>query len=212
MSAQIISQPPEEIATVVRTRTEVLETMKRWILEGGGAQDALDDPQLHSSFISFLRHPTDHEPPDAVASDQNVQNGFRTINDSRTEVYASFTAQTMRPTVRAVPDQVTESSTSASYNPDPPDIDHIEPEELVGNLDAMAAATFRNVTQEVRNVALPNFNFLTSRRICSSLLTYWRCSPRTVPDGSPLMNRARFPMRWKSNQFICISRMSSLLP
>ncbi|KAI0090890.1 hypothetical protein BDY19DRAFT_887550 [Irpex rosettiformis] len=150
LSAQINSQaaPAGEIATVVRARTEVLETINRWIHEGGGAQDALDDPQLLSSFISFFRHPTDHEPPEAVASDFNVHAGFGTINDNRKAVYASFTAQIMRPTVRAVPDPVTESSNPASYSSDPPDIDNIEPEELVGNLDAMAAATFRNVTQE----------------------------------------------------------------
>ncbi len=151
LSAQINSQSvsPGEIAAVVRARSEVLETFNRWIHDGGGAQDALDDHQLLSSFISFFRHPTDHEPPEAIASDSNVQAAFGIINDNRKAVYASFTAQTMRPTVRAVPEPVSELSSSASFSHEPPDIDSIEPEELVGNLDAMAAATFRNVTQEV---------------------------------------------------------------
>jgi GTPase-activating protein BEM2 len=164
LSAQVNTQStsPSEIATVVRARSEVLETMNRWIHEGGGAQDALDYPQLLSSFIAFFSHPTDHEPPEGLVSDYNIQAGFSLINDNRKAVYASFTAQTMRPTVKAMPDSINEL-TSTSFSPDPPDIDNIEVEELVGNLDAMAAAAFRNVTQEVSSVfigQLINFNAL----------------------------------------------------
>ncbi|KAI0689000.1 hypothetical protein BC835DRAFT_1371134 [Cytidiella melzeri] len=150
LSSQINAQSPTsaEIAAVVRARSEVLEAMNRWIHEGGGAQDALDDPQLLSAFMSFFSHPTDHEPPEGLTSDPHVQAGFSLINDNRRAVRASFTAQSMRPIVRALPDPTGESFPSASYDSDPPDVDSIEAEELVGNLDAMAAATFRNVTKE----------------------------------------------------------------
>lgn len=124
--------------------------MNRWIHEGGGAQDALDNPMLYSAFVSFFRHPSDHAPPEIPdADDSGIRPGFSLINDNRKAVYASFIAQTLRPIVRAIPDPVVDSAASASYGPDPPDIDHIEAEELVGNIDAMAAATFRNISQEV---------------------------------------------------------------
>lgn len=154
LSAQIKSPTPSsaEIASVVRARSEVLETLNRWIHDGGGAQDALDDPQLLSSFMTFFRHKPDHEPPALLAADANVQAGFTLINENRKAVQASFITQTMRPIVKAIPDPVVEVPSATSYGPDAPDIDNIEPEELVGNMDAMAAATFRNVTQEVRRI------------------------------------------------------------
>lgn len=137
---------------MVRARAEVLETMSRWIHEGGGAQDALDDPQLYASFMTFFNSPTEHAPPTEFADDAHVQRGFATINENRKAVLASFTLQTMRPISRNSMGSelyASESSTSPSFGSEPPDIDKTKPEELVNNIDAMAAATFRNVTQEV---------------------------------------------------------------
>lgn len=154
LTAQIKSQSPSaaEVASVVRARSEVLETINRWIHDGAGAQDALDDSQLLASFTAFFRDSSDHAPPSHLLNnnDSNVHGGFSLINDNRKAVYASFMAQTMRPIVRPALEPVGDSSTSASYGPEAPDIEKITAEELVGNLDAMAAATFRNVTQEVR--------------------------------------------------------------
>lgn len=155
MAAQIKSQSlaPGELASVIRARSEVLETISRWIHDGGGAQDALDDPQLHSAMLSFFRHPTDHAAPVVAAADlSSVQHGFSLVNENLKAVFASFSAQTMRPIVRTISvyEAAADGSSAASNaGPEPPDIDQLSPEALVNNLDSMAAAAFRNVTQEV---------------------------------------------------------------
>lgn len=154
ISAQVTTATPSasEVAAVVRARTEVLETISRWIHEGGGAQDALDDPQLHASLMSFFNNPTEHTPSADASGDANVQRGFATINENRKAVLISFSLQTMRPITRNMSgsELFLDPSPSPSFGPDPPDIDQIKPEALVSNIDAMAAAAFRNVTQEVR--------------------------------------------------------------
>lgn len=153
VGAQVKSQSPSssEVAAVVRARTEVLETISRWIHEGGGAQDALDDAQLYASLLAFFNSPTEHAPPSDLADDSRVQRGFATINDNRKAVLTSLTLQTMRPIVRAHPgfDLSLEPLQSSSFGPEPPNIDEVKPEDLVNNIDAMAAAVFRNVSQEV---------------------------------------------------------------
>ena len=135
----------------MRARTEVLETMSRWIHEGGGAQDALDDAQLHTSVLSFLSSPTEHAPPSELSDEPQVQRAFATINENRKAVLQSFSLQTMRPLSRHVSasELYSESSQAPSFGSDAPDIDTITPEDLVSNFDAMAAAAFQNVTQEV---------------------------------------------------------------
>lgn len=139
------------MAAVIRARTEVLETISRWIHEGGGAQDTLDDPQLYASLLSFFNSPTEHAPPAESASDPQVQRGFATINENRKAVLISLSLQTLRPIARNVfgSEILLEPSPSPSFGPEAPDIDQVKPEDLVNNIDAMAAAAFRNVTHEV---------------------------------------------------------------
>ncbi|KAJ3539493.1 hypothetical protein NM688_g6351 [Phlebia brevispora] len=154
VAAQIKSQSlaPGELPAVIRTRSEVIETISRWIHDGGGAQDALDDFQLNAALLSFFRHPTEHSPPPvSVADTPSVQHGFALINDNLKAVFAAFTAQTSRPILRSIPvsDISTEASASISTSSsEPPDVDKLSPGDFIQNLDAMALATFRNVTQE----------------------------------------------------------------
>jgi GTPase-activating protein BEM2 len=143
----------------MRARTEVFETINRWIHDGGGAQDALDDAQLYASIISFLDSTTEHCPPSELADDSQVQRAFTTINENRKAVLQSFTHQTMRPLASNISTselfpQSSQSSQPPSFGSDPPDIDTITAEELVSNFDAMAAAAFQNVTQEVCRAVL----------------------------------------------------------
>jgi hypothetical protein len=62
-----------------------------------------------------------------------------------------FRSQTMRPTCRDMPafKPPVGNSKTRNLGRDPPDIDRIDPEQLVDNLDAMAAAAFSNVSEEV---------------------------------------------------------------
>ncbi|EKM53679.1 uncharacterized protein PHACADRAFT_198103 [Phanerochaete carnosa HHB-10118-sp] len=144
------SPPSAEVAAVVRARTEVLEAISRWIHEGGGAQDALDDSQLHSAFVAFFNNPTEHVPVPEAAEVPQVRRGFATINENRKAVFQSFMLQTMRPVVRAVSsaELFSEQASVPLFGPEIPDFDQTKPEDLVNNMDAMAAAAFRNVTQE----------------------------------------------------------------
>ncbi|KAJ7747010.1 rho GTPase activating protein 22 [Mycena metata] len=145
-----------EFLYVAGSRTEVLDTIKDWLTRGGGAQDILDDPQLHSAVRSFLDNPTDHVmPQSANSSDPGVEQAWGTLTDVRCRLRRTFDSHTMRPPApfpslaNATPASVNgQRSRPQNQTRDPPDIDRIDPEELVDNLDAMACAAFGNVTQE----------------------------------------------------------------
>ncbi|KAJ7036799.1 rho GTPase activating protein 22 [Mycena alexandri] len=145
-----------EFLYVAGSRTEVLDTIKDWLTRGGGAQDMLDDPQLHTAVRSFLDNPTDHVmPQSANTSDPGVEQAWGTLTDVRCRLRRTFDSHTMRPPApfpslaHATPASVNgQRSRPQNQTRDPPDIDRIDPEELVDNLDAMACAAFGNVTQE----------------------------------------------------------------
>ncbi|KAI9061367.1 hypothetical protein FKP32DRAFT_1594529 [Trametes sanguinea] len=142
---------PEEISHVIRLRLEVLETMTEWINQGGGAQDALDDSALYEAFFTFLTQPTEQKLLESAASsDSDVAHALRALDMARKTLHMSFLSQTMRPVPRTAgaPESGTDGPASVSYGSDLPDIDQLGPEELVNNLNSMAAATLRNVTQE----------------------------------------------------------------
>lgn len=138
----------ENISSIVRTRSQIFDTMTKWITQGGGAQDALDDPALYAAVLDFLKRPTEPIPDDAEGS---VKHGLTLLDDMRKVLLATFTAQTLRPLARTtlVTDHKRSRSIVHAYGAEPPDIDKVTAEELVNNLDAMAGAAFRNVVQEV---------------------------------------------------------------
>ena len=142
------SPSSENISLVVRTRSQIFDTMTKWIGQGGGAQDALDDSALYAAMADFLKRPADHIPDDA---DESVKHGLTLLGDMRKVLFAAFTAQTLRPLARLalVTDHKRSRSIVHAYGAEPPDIDKVTAEELVNNLDAMAGAAFRNVVQEV---------------------------------------------------------------
>lgn len=133
-----------------------MSTLKEWLTIGGGAQDILDDAQLHSAVWSFLNSPTDHllfKP--SMFNVPAVQKAWSSLTDTLRDVKSSFTSQTRRPTItRGLHGQRTPGTRVARQRNistrDPPDIDRMDPEAFVDNLDGMFAAAFSNVTQEVR--------------------------------------------------------------
>ncbi|KAL4249617.1 hypothetical protein ABKN59_006179 [Abortiporus biennis] len=156
--AKALSLPSGDMTTMVRIRSEVYSTLNKWITHGNGAQDALDIPQLHTTIISFLTDPSDHVMPEldpSVVDVDGFKRAFATLEDMRKSTLQLFVTRTSRPLPRPAPviEPVTRRSSSISFGPNAPDIDKLDPEELVDNLDAMAAAAFRNISQEDLYVA-----------------------------------------------------------
>ncbi|PIL33764.1 transporter [Ganoderma sinense ZZ0214-1] len=142
---------PDEISHVLRLRLEVLDTLNEWINLGGGAQDALDDGALYEAILAFLTQPTEWRlsgpAPEAEAS---ASQAAKALEASRTALLTCFRSQTLRPVPRtpAIPEPTNDGASIQSYTSELPDLDQVGAEELVNNLNAMASATFRNVTQE----------------------------------------------------------------
>ncbi|KAJ7339081.1 rho GTPase activating protein 22 [Mycena albidolilacea] len=146
-----------ELLYVAGSRTEVLDALQDWLTRGGGAQDMLDDPQLYTAVCSFLDTPTDHAmPPSANASDPGVEQAWGTLTEVRGRLRRTFETNTMRPPApfpslsRHTTSAMNGRSRPQNQSRDPPDIDKVDPEELVDAIDAMASAAFGNITEEAR--------------------------------------------------------------
>jgi hypothetical protein len=137
---------------LIHMRSQAIDTMNEWIIQRGGAQDFLDDPNLYSAMRSFLDNSSHHTPPASPAFDNfAVRQTWTACEQSKKSLMSSFISQTTRPTSRDVSALKVHIGNVKSRNlsTDPPDIDRIEPEQLVETLDAMAAAAFSNVSEEV---------------------------------------------------------------
>lgn len=142
----------QECLDLTRKRSQVIDVMGEWMLQGGGAQDVLDDVQLFNTVRSFLSNPSNHLLQSSALDDPKVRQAWDVLQQSRDSFASSFNSQTMRPTSRDVSNTKLPISNSKARNlgKEPPDIDRISPEQLIENLDAMAAAAFSNVSEEVR--------------------------------------------------------------
>jgi hypothetical protein len=155
----ITSQPPssgqtvDDYLNVATSRRQVLGTIREWLSIGGGAQDILDDAQLYSAIRIFLDNAMDH---DVFESDHftnpMVRLAWDGLEEARQSLGSFFISQTMRPRLSR-PNQPHHMRVGAKLRShggrEPPDIDRIDPEDLVESLDGMMAATFSNVTEEV---------------------------------------------------------------
>ncbi|KAF7331838.1 Rho GTPase activating protein 22 [Mycena kentingensis (nom. inval.)] len=145
-----------EFLYVAGIRTEVLDTIKDWLVRGAGAQDMLDEPQLLAAVSSFLDSPTEHVAPAGVnASDPGVEQAWTTLKEECAHLRRAFQSYIMRPpppfpVVVPLPAPIANGQHSRLQNQtrEPPELDRLDPEDLVDNLDAMAAAALSNVTQE----------------------------------------------------------------
>lgn len=148
----------EEITRVISSRQAVLRTIGDWIHNGGGALDALDDIELFSAIKSFLSfkedreydHPNDNSTPTSVNESDGLASLWKDVESARAELLQTFTRQTMRPLIKHVPVRSSlEGNAAHGFGVRPPKVEELIPEDLVDNLDAMVAAAFRNVAQEV---------------------------------------------------------------
>lgn len=114
---------------------------------GGGAQDVLDDAELHAAINSFLHSSVDHHLPATQSGDTDVRSGLEQLSKSRRGFERTFEAQTRRPAVR--PDTLGETAPLGDLGRDLPNIDSLTSEELVNHLDAMATAASSIVVDEV---------------------------------------------------------------
>lgn len=154
--------PAEEAGQVLRARQAIVRTLAEWIHTGGGAQDALDDPELHGAMLAFLSQTIEQDfsfaPPaepltEAATNEQQeaVKELLKTCESERVALLGSFLAQTMRPAARQVPVRgVSHAAIVYNFGIRPPNLEETSALDLVNNLDAMASAAFRSVNQEVR--------------------------------------------------------------
>ncbi|KAI5119639.1 hypothetical protein M0805_009001 [Coniferiporia weirii] len=137
----------DDIAQSIISRQAAIRTMSEWIHSGGGAQDALDDVELHSAIQSFLSQQSDL--PNSAAQPDEILKLVKDCENERVSLLQTFTAQTMRPQMRHVPIRGSSSANTVhNFGIRPPRVEEMTPAELVNNLDAMASAAFRNVNQE----------------------------------------------------------------
>lgn len=144
------SSSEEDYLKVIHTRLAVIRVLGEWVHIGGGAQDALDDLELHSAITTFLSQQEEHAHPPQETDPEVLIKLRKDLETGRLSLLETFSAQTMRPQTKHI--SVRGSvSTSQNFNfgTRPPRLDELTPEELVNNLDAMASAAFRNVVQEV---------------------------------------------------------------
>ncbi|KAJ7058275.1 rho GTPase activating protein 22 [Mycena amicta] len=145
-----------EFLYVAGSRTEILDVIKDWLVRGSGAQDMLDDPQLLAAVKTFLDSPVDHIlPPGANAADPGVEQAWNTLTEVCAQLSRTFRSYIMRPpapfpSIIPLPSSAVNGQRTRLQNQtrEPPDIDRLDPDELVDNLDAMACAAFSNVTDE----------------------------------------------------------------
>lgn len=129
----------DELLPLIRTRLAVLSVLREWIRDGGGAQDVLDDAQLHDVLKSFVFSGVDHHlPSPPEAEEDDVQAGQDKLVSSLEGFKRTFEAQIRRPTMRHESSRTSLQGTNLGR--DLPDIDSLTSEELVVHLDAMAAA------------------------------------------------------------------------
>ncbi|KAH8112731.1 hypothetical protein DFH11DRAFT_473608 [Phellopilus nigrolimitatus] len=143
------SMSSEELLQSILSRQAGMKTIAEWIHSGGGAQDALDDVELHAAMMAFLSQQNERDLTNSATQSDEVLERLRACENERASLLQTFTAQTMRPQMRHVPVRGSTSVTTAhNFGIRPPRMEELTPEELVNNLDAMASAAFRNVNQE----------------------------------------------------------------
>lgn len=138
-----------EYLVVTHDRSEVLATLREWLTNGGGAQDALDDSRLFAAWTSFCEDSTDHAVvPSLNFQEPAVRQAWRALQQAKDGLRSLFTSYTKRPP-RGVCKQPAGNARARKVVQDADDVDAMSPEQLVEYLDGMASATFSHVSEEV---------------------------------------------------------------
>ena len=127
--------------------------------------------------------------------DTDAIKSWTSLRDRLNTLSAIFSSQTLRPSIPKTPtvEHRTTSSGVLSFV-DLPDLDGTKPEVLVNELNSMATAAFRNITEEVSFWCSELFGPLTLRRIFSLPRTSWRYKAPIELVGSYQGTRA-LPMK-----------------
>jgi hypothetical protein len=126
--------------------------MRQWLDQGSGTEDFLDDPGLFDAFKSFLQSPSEHEAPESYVAYQepHVRDAWNSLDQTKKALAEFFVAQTQRPLSKSNPTlDLLSCVDNHNFGINPPEIDLVDAEHLVNNIDAMVAAAFRNITDEV---------------------------------------------------------------
>ncbi|CAE6480833.1 unnamed protein product [Rhizoctonia solani] len=118
-----------------RYRSEVIQALTSWIVEGGGGQDLLDDTDFYDAMYNFL---------------------FRSESPQLESLRQLFKRVTRRPNMETV-SAPSAGHSSTGFGSTVPSLDDIDPETLADNLDAIAAAALKPVTLTDLIVALDLF-------------------------------------------------------
>ena len=142
---------PASLVQVARVRGDIIEVLNEWLKSGGGSQDLLDDSALYLAIKSFLDSSSDHAMPESQhKGDAEVTESWAGLKSRISNLTTLFTSQTLRPSIPAAPAQdKKKTSSGVLVFADLPDLDRMRPEDLVNDLNAMASAAFRNITEDV---------------------------------------------------------------
>jgi len=144
---------PATLAHVARVREEIIDVLSEWLKSGGGSQDVLDDSALYLAVKSFLESPSDHAMPESqFRDDTEVTESWASLKGRIDTLSAHFNSQTLRPSTPKTPTRDHKTTSGVLVFVNLPDLDRTTPEEFVNELNDMAAAAFRNITEEVRFV------------------------------------------------------------
>ncbi|EJD07051.1 uncharacterized protein FOMMEDRAFT_118141 [Fomitiporia mediterranea MF3/22] len=165
------SSPPrgsasrDEIAQAIHSRQAVIRVIAEWMHLGSGAQDALDDVELHAAMQSFLGQHAEKDLSNLVSQSDQLSQLLKSYEAERASLLNTFVEQTMRPQSRSIPVRGQASDNNVhNFGIRAPKLEDITPDELVDNLDAMAAAAFRNVNQDDLYVTADLLEVQTSDR------------------------------------------------
>jgi len=155
----------------MKARIDVLSILCEWFEKGGGAQDALADNELYNSMKGFLE--VSAKIPSNLSTEERIP--WMEVENARHNTLSLFTVQTCRPKLQyPLNINSTDTANSQNYGQQLSSIDDLDPEALVDNLDALAAATMRAVTADVSlcTVSLLHYKLtLTQGYLCYHRLT-----------------------------------------
>ncbi|KIJ51425.1 hypothetical protein M422DRAFT_158043 [Sphaerobolus stellatus SS14] len=132
-------------ASTTKARIHVLAVVSEWLEKGTGAQDILADSELYNSMRDFLD--ISARIPSNLGSEERI--AWMEVENARQNTFSLFMTQTRRPKLQYPLSVLSaDSSTAQNYGTYLSAIDDLDPEALVDNLDALAAATMRAVTAD----------------------------------------------------------------
>jgi GTPase-activating protein BEM2 len=142
---------PASLVQAARVRGDIIEVLNEWLRSGGGSQDLLDNSALYLAIKAFLESSPDHAMPESQhKGDAEVTESWAGLKSRISNLTTLFTSQTLRPSIPATPAQgKKKTSPGVLVFADLLDLDRMTPEDLVNDLNAMASAAFRNITEDV---------------------------------------------------------------